>query len=223
MRTKSTNAVRTENFEIKNPALVLTCVDSDISIVESEDGRTTVQLFADSASRREFAANARITSDGSTVTIQISKKKGTLRDLFNFNGGGVSILLQVPRSAVLNLKTVSADIDTNVTVLNLGVVTVSGDVTIHQNPTTHCSVKTVSGDVVTHTFSGCEYSLKSVSGDISVHVAPGLEIEVDGKSVSGDMTSEISLDAESDATFESAGTVSISASTVSGDFTLARN
>lgn len=134
MGNKLTSAVRTELFDIENPALNLSTVSSDISILESENGQTIIEI--------------------------------------------------------------------DVTVLNLDVTTVSGDVAIRKNPTTHCIVKTVSGDVIAHTYSGCEYSLKSVSGD---------------------MNSEILLDADSDSTFKSAGAVSISASTVSVDFMLARN
>ena len=220
---KSTNVVRTENFDIENPTISVSTVDSDISVVESENGRTTIEIHAGSEQGRDSAQNAQITANGATIKVELNKKKGGLKDFFNFGGGGVSIMVRMPSAGILDLKTVSADIETDVTVKNLDASTVSGDVTIHKNPTMHCKVKTVSGDVVTRTYSACDYSLKSVSGDISVHVAPGLEIEVDGKSLSGEMTSEILLDADSDAAFKSAGAVSISASTISGDFSLARN
>ena len=95
----------------------------------------------------------------------------------------MSSIVRVPKTSVINVKAVSADIEVDVTNVNLEITTVSGDVTTRRNPTSRCNVKTVSGD----------------------------------------MTSEISLDDYSDSTFESAGTVMISASTVSGDFSLARN
>lgn len=223
MKIKSTKAVRTEIFDVENLTLNFASVNSDVLIVESEDGRTQVQLYADSASAQEIATEAQIQVDGSIVTIGLDNKKVGFKRLLNFNSGGISVVVRAPRSSILNLKTVSADIETNVTALRLDVATVTGDVTIHQNPTTRCSVKTVSGDVIARTFSSCDYSLKSISGDLAVHVAPGLEIEVDGNSMTGDMNSEISLDGESDLTLKSAGVVVISASTVSGDFTLARN
>jgi len=169
------------------------------------------------------ARNANIIATGSTITIEIDKKNRGFREIFNFHGGGIEVLVRVPKTAVANLKAVSADVDIEVSLINLELVTVSGDVEILQNPTSRCNVKTVSGDITAHTYSGCDYSLKSVSGDIAVHLAPGLEIEVDGKSVSGDMSSEISFDGDSDENFASAGSVTIAASTVSGDFTLARN
>lgn len=217
-----TNAVRTEVFQIKDVALNIVTVSSDVNILESEDGSTKIEIYADSDEGRKLAENAIISAAGSKITVDIGKRNRGLK-VFGFNGGGLSVVVRVPNTAVIAVKTVSADIEVEVTSLNLEITTVSGDVMIRRNPTTRCDVKTVSGDVVTHTFSGCEYTLKSVSGDLTVNVAPGLEIEVDGKSVSGDMTSEISLDDASDSTFASAGAVLISALTVSGDFSLGRN
>jgi DUF4097 and DUF4098 domain-containing protein YvlB len=223
MTEQKTTPARTETFSIENPSLNLVTVNSDVKIMESEDGRTVVEFFADSAEDRELAANSTLISEGSKITLEVGKKNRGLRDLFSLHGGGIEIVIRTPKTAVVNVKAVSADVEVESTLLNLDIVTVSGDVQILQNPTTHCTVKTVSGDVIAHTFSGCDYSLKSVSGDIAVHLAPGLEIEIDGKSISGDLTSEISFDADSDESFASAGSVTISASTVSGDFTLARN
>jgi hypothetical protein len=50
-----------------------------------------------------------------------------------------------------------------------------------------------------------------------------LEVDVDGKTISGDLASEISLDANAELSSESSELVSITTSTVSGNFTLARN
>ena len=65
--------------------------------------------------------------------------------------------------------------------------------------------------------------LKSISGDIKVHVAPDLDVEVDGNSVSGELNSEISLDGDSDSSAGSNKVVTITTSTISGDFNLVRN
>lgn len=223
MMKKSMSAARTEIFEIENPALNVTTISSDVRIVESDDGRIVVEIYANTEDGRKLAENAEISVIGSTISVEVGKGNRGLKDLFGFNDSGMSLIVRVPKTSVINVKAVSADVEVDVTSVNLEITTVSGDVTTRRNPTSRCNVKTVSGDVVAHTFSGCEYTLKSVSGDLTVHVAPGLEIEVDGKSISGEMTSEISLDDSSDSTFASAGTVMISASTVSGDFSLARN
>jgi DUF4097 and DUF4098 domain-containing protein YvlB len=205
MTENRTAAARTESFDIKDPLLNLTTVNSDIKIIESKDARTVVELIADSAEARELAAQATIVAEGSKITVEIEKKNRGLRDLFTFHGGGIEIVIYAPKTAAVDLKTVSADVEVTGTLLNLDIVTVSGDVLILQNPSSQCKVKTVSGDVKAHTFSGCDYSLKSVSGDIAVYLAPGLEIEVDGKSVSGDLNSEISFDGDSGENFASAG------------------
>ncbi|MDP1711228.1 MAG: hypothetical protein Q8K86_02065 [Candidatus Nanopelagicaceae bacterium] len=62
-----------------------------------------------------------------------------------------------------------------------------------------------------------------MSGDIKVHVAPGLDIDVDGKSLSGDTESEISLSSNPNSSGVEAERVTISATTVSEDIKLARN
>jgi len=223
MKKNSATVARSEVFEIENPALNIVTVSSDVSVLESDDGRTKIEIYSGSEEGRKLAENSAITIAGSTITVVVGKQNRGLKDLFGSNGGGLSVIVRVPNTAVIAVKSVSADVEVEVTSLNLEIATVSGDVLILRNPTSRCKVKTVSGDVVAHTFSGCEYTLKSVSGDLKVNVAPGLEIEVDGKSISGDMTSEISLEGSSDSTFASAGAVVISASTISGDFSLARN
>ena len=91
METKSTEAVRTENFDIDHPALTLSCVDSDISIVESEDGRTFVDFYAESEHQRESIANSQLAADASTVTDERHKKRRGLEKLLNSIGRGVSI------------------------------------------------------------------------------------------------------------------------------------
>ena len=141
-------------------------------------------------------------------------------------GGGsrdLTIDLKVPKESSLRIKAVSADVRIEPGVRLLDIGTVSGDIDVLHNPTDTCNLKTVSGDISAHTFSSCQYTLKSVSGDIKVLVAPGLEVDVDGKTVSGDLASEISLDSNSESTDVDSEWVSISTSTVSGDFTLARN
>jgi DUF4097 and DUF4098 domain-containing protein YvlB len=100
---------------------------------------------------------------------------------------------------------------------------VSGDILIRHNPAGVCNLKTVSGDISTTTFSSCRYALKSISGDVKVLVAPGLEVDVDGKTISGDLASEISLNADNNSSSENSELVTITTSTASGDFTLARN
>ena len=107
--------------------------------------------------------------------------------------------------------------------LRLDIGSVSGDIEVLHNPTGTCNLKTVSGDISALTFSSCQYTLKSVSGDIKVRVAQGLEVDVDGKTVSGDLSSEISLNSNVEPAQANSELVTISTSTVSGDFSLARS
>ena len=134
-----------------------------------------------------------------------------------------SVVVTVPKSTELKINAVSADIEVVPTVRSIDIGTVSGDILIRHNPAGVCNLKTVSGDISTTTFSPCQYALKSISGDIKVLVAPGLEVDVDGKTISGDLASEISLNADNNSSSENSELVTITTSTASGDFTLARN
>ena len=223
MTTKSTNIARTESFQIENPEIRLETISSDIEILESIDGKTYVEFRATSEDGIRQAEQADISASGSKISVRVGKRNRGLKEIFSFQLEGLRIILRLPKTSLLEIKSVSGDLKVEVTLLSLDLSTVSGEVRVLQNPTTKCAIRTVSGSISAWTYSGCDYSLKSVSGDITVHVSPGLEIEVDGKSVSGDMKSEISLEANSDSTFAAADAVIIAASTISGDFKLAKN
>lgn len=225
-----------ESFDLENPEISLISISSDVTIIESLDGKTHVKIFADSKKAAELADQVEIIESKGKLTIKVDKKTWTINtklplDMKKQNfwglsfGGlhGLSFELALPKSANLKIKTVSGDIDVSHTLANIEIGSVSGDVTINQNPNGICTVKTVSGNITTHTFSGCDYTLKSISGDVEVSVAPDLNVEVDGNSVSGNLNSEISLDENRDAPSNNNKVVKITTSTISGNFNLTRN
>ena len=91
METKFTEEVRTENLNDCSSALISKCVEGDNSIVESEDGRTFVDFYAESEHQRESIANSQLAADESTVTDELHKKRRGLEKLLNSIGRGVSI------------------------------------------------------------------------------------------------------------------------------------
>lgn len=227
---------REESFDIENPEISLISISSEVTIIESLDEKTHINIFADSKKAARLADQVEIVESKGKLTIRIDKKNWgwnvTLPlDMKKQNfwgvsfGGlhGLSVEIALPNSADLKIKTVSGDIKVNQALASLQIKSVSGEVVISQNPATTCIVKTVSGAITTHTFSACDYTLKSISGDIKVHVAPDLDIDVDGNSVSGDLNSEISLDGANDSSTGSSKVVRITSSTISGNFNLARN
>ncbi len=219
----SRQATRSEVFEIENAVLHLETVSGDITVSESADGKCYVYLFANSENARHLAEDAEVSASGRKISIRVRYKETGFKRFFNGRSDDVDIELQLPRSSGLVAKAVSADIEVRDTLMSAEINSVSGDISVLQNPTTTCALKTVSGDITTHTFSACDYTLRSVSGDITVHVAPGLEIDVDGKSLSGDTESEISLSSSAGEAEDNAETVTINAKTVSGDIKIAKN
>ncbi|MDP1720007.1 MAG: DUF4097 family beta strand repeat-containing protein [Candidatus Nanopelagicaceae bacterium] len=214
---------RSEVFDIENALVHLETVSGGITVRESEDGKCHIQFFAKSENGRTLADEAEIQATGKKIAIRVRWKETGFKRFFNGFSEGVNIVLELPRSAALSIKAVSADIEIESALTSIDVNSVSGDISVLQNPTSTCALKTVSGDITTHTFSACYYTLRSLSGDIKVHVAPGLDIDVDGKSLSGDTESEISLSSNSNNSDADAERVMISATTVSGDIKLARN
>lgn len=220
---KEIYTAREESFEIENPEVFLEGISSEITINESQDGLCHVKILANSKKALEEAALVEISAEVGELNVRFHKKGrrflGISEDLLK----GLSAEISLPRSSKVSIKTVTGDIEVNQTLASLQIKSVTGDVVISQNPATTCIVKTVSGDIETHTFSACDYKLKSISGDIKVHVDPDLTVEVDGNSVSGELNSEISLDGTGDTSADSNKVVTITTSTISGNFNLARN
>lgn len=212
-----------ETFDIENPEVSISTVSSAVKILESPDGKCHLTIYGKVENAKDLAEFVEVSSTIRSLSIRVDKRNVGLRGLFSGGSSGFFLTLSLPKSAFLKIKSVSADVEVGSTVRGIEAGTVSGDIAILHNPTGLCNLKTVSGDISTKTFSSCQYSLRSVSGDIKVLVALNLEVDVDGKTVSGDLASEISLNSNLDSQSESLGVVTINTSTVSGDFTLARN
>jgi len=223
IRNETSHASLTESFDIENPEVYVETVSDDVQIMESMDGKCHVEITARSETSTPLDQLVEIKVSGRRLSVQAFHKKKGFLEFLKYGSVDLFIVVKIPQTAELKIKTVSGDLEVAPAVTKVEANTVSGDIAILRNPFGVCDLKTVSGDITTHTFSSCEYKLKSVSGDIRVHIAPDLDVEVDGKTISGDLESEISLDSISDSHSESKESVTITAATVSGDFTLARN
>ena len=223
VRNETSYATLKESFDIKNPEVYIETVSDDVRIVESADGQCHVEITAKSQTPTPLDELVEIKVSGRKLSVRVFHKKTGFFEFLKNGSIDLLVVVRVPRSTELKVKTVSGNVEVAPAVSNIETNTVSGDIAILHNPAESCVLKTVSGDITTHTFSSCGYKLKTVSGDIRVHIAPGLDVEVDGKTVSGDLESEISLASVDDAHAEGSESVTITATTVSGDFTLARN
>jgi DUF4097 and DUF4098 domain-containing protein YvlB len=133
----------------------------------------------------------------------------------------------------VKVKSVSGDVDASDSADALDVQTASGDVN-SGHVVTSLKCKSASGDVVclsaaakTEIFSASgdvelsadqpgKIVVRNVSGDVRVRVARGLAVDISGDSVSGDMKSDIDLDATGDGASDDEVIV-IKVTTVSGD------
>lgn len=220
---ESSDVLLEEAFDIKNPEVSISTVSSIVKISESLDGKCHVAIHGRLENARDITKLVEISSKERSLSLRVDRRNSRFRGLFNGGSSELLVLVSVPKSTELKIKTVSADVEVDAAVRSVDVGTVSGAISIFRNPAGTCNVKTVSGDISARTLSSCQYSLKSASGDIKVLVAPGLEVDVDGKTVSGDLASEIVLNSYPESPSDASELVTISTSTVSGDFTLARN
>lgn len=220
---ETSNVLVEETFDIEKPEVSVSAVSSDVRIIQSLDGKCHVTVYGKPGQLPDLAEVVQISSQGRSLSIRVDRRNSGFRGFFGGGSPQLLVELGLPSTADLKIKTVSAHVEVQPTVRVIDVASVSGDISILRNPDGSCNLKTVSGDISTTTYSACQYSLKSVSGDIKVLIAPGLEVDVDGKTVSGDLASEISLNSNSSSSSNGPELVTIHTSTVSGDFTLARN
>ena len=224
------HTAKEESFDIAHPEVSIASVSSEISIIESLDGKCHVKILADSNKSLKLAELVEIIAKGESLSIRVDKKSRSswgmsvgLRGLI-IEGGlhGLSIELALPQASNVKIKTVSGDIEINQALTNVEIGAVSANIAISKNPSETCTIKTISGDIAAHIFSGCDYKLKSISGNITAHVAPDLAVEVDGNSISGELNSEISLNESSSVSSGTGKVVGIAISTISGDFNLVK-
>ena len=115
----------------------------------------------------------------------------------------------------LEVRTASGDVRTGHVRTKLSCKSASGDVECLGSASS-TEIISASGDVVVSTQQPGKVVVKAVSGDVHVRVARGLAVDVNGNTVSGDMGTNIDLDASSDAVGDEEQ-VYIKISTVSGD------
>lgn len=220
---ESSSVLHEETFDIDNPDVSIATVSSDVKIAASPDGKCHITVFGKSDSARNLSELIDITQKNRSLSIRVDKHNRGWRGLLNSISSKFLVVVKLPLSAELKISTISGDVEVDQIVQSIDTNCISGTISILHNPSGPCALKTISGDISTHTFSSCRYSLSSVSGDIKVHIAPDLEVEVDGKSISGVLESEISLNSNTQTPSKNSEAVVINASTISGNFTLARN
>lgn len=220
---ESSNVLHEETFDIDHPEVSIATVSSDVKVTSSPDEKCHVTIYGKSEHARNLAEFADISLKNRTLSIRVDKHNRGLRGFLNSISTKFLVVVRLPTSTELKITTISGDVEVGQTVQSIDINCISGSISVLHNPSGSCALKTISGNISTHTFSSCEYSLNSISGDIKVHIAPDLEVDVDGKSISGVLESEISLNSNTQTSSVNSETVVINASTISGDFTLARN
>ncbi len=147
------------------------------------------------------------TLDGTFAGLELSSTSGDVRVTGDLDGNATT-------------KTVSGDVLLPRVVGDVTVRTVSGDLTA-ESVDGSVSVKSVSGDVHVQSLRGGAVTVRNVSGDIALGIAPGTNIDVDARTASGHLSSEVPLSAAR-GTEETGPTVVVRGNTVSGDLRVFR-
>jgi hypothetical protein len=117
--------------------------------------------------------------------------------------------------------TVSGTIEVSSVTGSLSGRAVSGDVEIGSLDG-RLALSTTSGDVSVRVVNGGEVRVQTISGDVRVGVGRGTRVWIDAASISGDLGSDLGIDAEEPATDESRPVVPLYVKTVSGDVSIGR-
>jgi DUF4097 and DUF4098 domain-containing protein YvlB len=115
----------------------------------------------------------------------------------------------------LTARTTSGDVNSGRVRDVLKCHSVSGDINC-LGAASRTEVNSASGDITLSADQPGNVTVKSVSGDVKVRVARGLAVDVNGNSVSGDLGTNIDLDAAGDAQSDEE-VITIKITTVSGD------
>ena len=118
-------------------------------------------------------------------------------------------------STTLDVRTASGDVNTGRVLESLKCKSASGDVDC-LGAAAKTEIMSASGNVVVSADRPGEVLVRAVSGDVKVRVARGLSVDVNGRTVSGDMGSDIDLDSSGDAKTDEEA-LYIKVNTVSGD------
>ena len=122
-------------------------------------------------------------------------------------------------SADASLTLVSGDVTITAAKDHVDVTSVSGDVAI-TDAHAGASIKSTSGDVTVRRAWSGTVRVATVSGDVAVGIPTGRSVDVDARSMSGDLSSEIDLGGERGGGGETV--VRITAHSVSGDVEILR-
>lgn len=117
--------------------------------------------------------------------------------------------------------TVSGDIEVGSVTGSLSGRAVSGDVGIGSLDG-RLALSTTSGDISVRAVNGGEVRAQTISGDVRVGVGRGTRVWIDAASISGDLGSDLGIDAEEPAPDESRPVVPLYVKTVSGDVSIGR-
>jgi DUF4097 and DUF4098 domain-containing protein YvlB len=119
----------------------------------------------------------------------------------------------------LDIHTASGDVDvSDCTQRTLHIVTASGDIEAHA--ATQTTISSASGDIELTIQQPCQATINSASGDIDVRIQPGFLADVDAKTLSGHI--HTNLDFNTSGTSDTPADIRLHVQSLSGDISVTK-
>lgn len=191
---------------------MLTTIDVDIEVnIPAHTSLDVTSASADCNVKGTYKSVQIRTANGD---IDVSGRADTL-DIHTASGD-VDVAGCTQRT--LHIVTASGDIEAGATSHTVQLTTASGDIEAHAAAQT--TISSASGDVEVEIHQACQATINSASGDIDVRIQPGFLTDVDAKTLSGHI--HTNLDFNTGGTGNTAADIRLQAQSLSGDISVTK-
>jgi DUF4097 and DUF4098 domain-containing protein YvlB len=169
------------------------------------------------------SASAECDIEGTYTSIQIRTTNGDIdvagqTDTLDIHTASGDVDVSDCTQRTLHIVTASGDIEAGATSHTVQLTTASGDIEAHA--ATQTTISSASGDIELTIQQPCQATINSASGDIDVRIQPGFLADVDAKTLSGHI--HTNLDFNTSGTSDTPADIRLHVQSLSGDISVTK-